>query len=113
MFDNASDKIKLWAKVVTWIGIAASVIAGIVMISGGSMMTSYLSRNTMIWPGVLTMVFGSLLSWVNGLFIYNFGDIAEHTAAAHEELANLAADQHVQLDMLIRALDAQDKGVEP
>lgn len=109
MFENASAKIKVWAKVVTWIGIFASVIAGFVMISGGASMGYYYDRSLMVVPGILIMVIGSLLSWVNGLFIYNFGDIAGHADSVHADMDLLLAQNKAQMDDLLAAVRSLEK----
>ncbi|MDD3212689.1 MAG: hypothetical protein PHY64_03400, partial [Eubacteriales bacterium] len=109
MFENASAKIKVWAKIVTWIGIFASVIAGFVMISGGASMGYYYARSSMVVPGILIMVIGSLLSWVNGLFIYNFGDIAGHADSVHADMDLLLAQNKAQMDDLLAAVRSLEK----
>ena len=73
MFDNIGSKIKAVAKVFTWLGIIASVVSGIVII-------------TSLEPpmGILVMIGGSLISWLSSLTLYGFGQLIEHT----EHIAN-------------------------
>ena len=96
MFENAGGKIKVWAKVVAWVGILSSIVSGIVIMAGGSMMSYYNNGNTMIWPGLLVIVVGSLASWIASLFIYTFGDISEQTAAMRHTIDKMQADLHSQ-----------------
>ena len=57
MFDNIGSKIMKLAKVLCWIGIIASIVSGIVIISGGS--RSYNSGSS-VFSGILTIVLGCL-----------------------------------------------------
>lgn len=76
MFDDIGSKIKGLAKVLCWVGIVVSVIMGIVVmcIENPIDYDSYL-----ILPGLLIMVFGSLLSWVSSFFVYGFGQLIENS----------------------------------
>jgi len=93
MFEHSGAKLKVWAKIIAWVGIIASVITGIVVISGGAVMRYYMSDNLLVWPGILIMVVGSLASWIGSLFIYTFGDIAEQTEAMRKKLDALQAGE--------------------
>lgn len=70
MFNNIGRKIKSLAKIMCWIGIIISVLAGIVM------MTSDLG----IVGGILTALLGSLVSWLSNFMMAGFGDLVENTA---------------------------------
>lgn len=63
MFDYIGDKIKGLAKVICWVGIIASVVIGIVIISGE------------VISGIITIVAGSILSWVGSFVLYGFGEL--------------------------------------
>ena len=89
MFDNVGSKLKGWAKFVAWVGIIASIIMGIVVISGGAVMSYYMNSSSMVFPGIMIMVGGSLASWIGSLFIYAFGDITEKTSSIHSMLSDL------------------------
>ncbi len=65
MFDNIGGKIKVLAKVVCWIGIVVSVILG--LLTGNSI------------TALLTMVIGSVASWVGSFMTYGFGQLIENT----------------------------------
>ncbi len=87
MFDNIGGKIKTLAKVLCWIGIILSIILGIVAIIGGASQSSssygYSSRSSgaSVLGGILTMVLGSLGSWISSFFAYGFGQLIEDTEA--------------------------------
>lgn len=72
MFYNIGRKIKTLAKAITWIGITASVIYGAVVLR--------LSNSpTFIIQGLLTMIVGSLISWLSSVTLYGFGQLIENT----------------------------------
>lgn len=68
MFSNVGEKIKGLARVITWIGILASVIGGIVLIGGGKFIV-----------GLLTAAVGVLFSWLGSLGLYAFGQLVENS----------------------------------
>ncbi len=103
MFENASRKLKIWAKVVAYGGIALSVIFGIIMIAGGNSINLYGYGSRIGGMGVLVIIAGSLASWITALFIYNFADIAEQAAAMRTAIDNMAETNRTQMDMLIHA----------
>ena len=70
MFDDIGAKIKNVAVTVTWIGIIFSCISGIVMMC---------SNEDLILPGFLTMIGGSLASWLSSLTLYGFGQLIENS----------------------------------
>lgn len=70
MFDNVGSKIKTVAKVVCWIGIIASVIVGFIML---------VQDEDTALAGILTMIFGSLGSWVGSFITYGFGQLVENS----------------------------------
>lgn len=87
MFNNIGSKIKTVAQVVTWIGVIASVIGGMIMM---------VSLESPI--GLLIMIGGPLLSWVSSLTLYGFGQLIENTdilvgkrreSNTHENIANV------------------------
>ena len=65
MFDNIGGKIKGFAKVVCGIGIAISVIIGL------------LSLNAI--TALLIIGIGSLSSWIGSFMTYGFGQLIENT----------------------------------
>lgn len=71
MFSDIGGKIKVLAKVTCWIGIVASIIAGIYMVAfQGGMMVVF---------GVITLVFGPLLSWLASFTLYGFGTLVQNS----------------------------------
>ena len=68
MFNDIGGKIKVFAKVVCWLGIIGSCIVGIV-----AMEYSFLA-------GLLYAVVGSLCSWISSFFAYGFGELIENSA---------------------------------
>ena len=77
MFNNIGRKIKTFAKVMCWIGIIASVVAGLAMIAGS--FSSYAPAAGIV-TGILTAVLGSLFSWVGSFVMVGFGELVENTA---------------------------------
>ena len=74
MFNNIGRKIKMLAKCMCWLGIIASVISGIAIISEDSY------YNSTIVPGILVAVGGSFLSWIGSFFTYGFGELVENSS---------------------------------
>lgn len=70
MFDNIGGRIKTLAQVVAWMGIIASVISGIALIS---------IDEDMIFVGFMIMIFGALMSWVSSFVLYGFGQLVENS----------------------------------
>lgn len=77
MFNNIGRKIKTFAKVMCWIGIIASVVAGLVMIA--TSFSGYAPAAGIV-AGILTAVLGSLFSWVGSFMMVGFGELVENTA---------------------------------
>ena len=77
MFNNIGRKIKTFAKVMCWIGIIVSVVAGLVMIV--SSFSGYAATAGIV-SGILTAVLGSLFSWVGSFMMVGFGELVENTA---------------------------------
>ena len=74
MFDNIGGKIKTLAKVVCWIGIIGSCLAGFVLLVEGLDVSEEL-----ILYGILVAGVGSLFSWIGSFFLYGFGQLIENT----------------------------------
>lgn len=71
MFTDVGKKIMKLAGVLCVLGIIASVISGIAVIASNSRYSST------ILPGILTIIGGSLLSWIGSWTLYAFGQIAD------------------------------------
>ncbi len=89
MFENIGGKIKALAKVLCWVGIIASVISGIVMISNGSRSYGYYNSGAGAVAGIITIIVGSLASWIGSFFTYGFGQLIENTDAMKRILENV------------------------
>ena len=83
MFSNIGGKIKTLAKVICWIGIAASLITGIAAITSGTtvMVNGSFNRISGTAAGVTIIIVGCLASWIGSFFAYGFGQLIEDTAA--------------------------------
>lgn len=66
MFDDIGSKMKTLATVCTWLGIAGSVLLGILMLN-----------NTPL--GLLVIIFGCFFSWCASLGLYGFGHLIENS----------------------------------
>lgn len=78
MFNNIGSKIQTFAKVMCWIGIIVSVVAGLVVRIVSSF--SGYAPAAGIVAGILTAVLGSLFSWVGSFMMVGFGELVENTA---------------------------------
>ena len=68
MFDNIGKKIKVVASIYCWIGIIASIILGILVISEGEDLI-----------GWVVIVAGSLFSWISSFALYGFGQLIDNS----------------------------------
>ena len=89
MFHNIGEKIKILATIMTILGIIASVISGIAFIVY-SIVEAYDVSGLVagIILGVLTMVVGSLLSWISSFLLYGYGELIENSTIIKEKLAD-------------------------
>lgn len=72
MFQNIGKKIKTLAVVVCWIGIAGSVIGGIVMCAVGADSSG---GDLLIGLGLPLIFLGPLFSWIGSFVLYGYGDM--------------------------------------
>ena len=72
MFQNIGKKIKTLAVVVCWIGIAGSVIGGIVMCAVGADLSG---GDLLIGLGLPLIFLGPLFSWIGSFVLYGYGDM--------------------------------------
>lgn len=70
MFTNIGKKIQLLAKIVCWVGIVVSILVGLVFIF-------YYTNAQSIAVGILTIIFGSLASWLGCFMTMGFGKMVE------------------------------------
>ena len=72
MFDNIGKKLKGLAYFICFGGIIIFLIFGIILLFDG-----------LILIGLLTIIFGSLESWISSWITYAIGEIAENTSTYH------------------------------
>ena len=70
MFDNIGEKLKKLAKVEAICGIIASVLVGFVEMGNGTVLA-----------GIITIVVGSVASWVGSWVTYGIGEAVENSEA--------------------------------
>ncbi len=85
LFSNIGNKICGYAKVVCWIGIIGSVLAGCGILFSGCQYSGEIAFGAAIF-GLMVAGIGSLVSWVGSLVLYAFGDIARRVQAIEEYL---------------------------
>ena len=97
MFDNIGEKIKSSAIVLLVIGIIASLILGISQISNAvetSKYSSYFSsyagtvEGASVLGGILTIVFGSIISLIASYILYGFGQLIDSTQNIEKKLSS-------------------------
>lgn len=76
MFENVGKKIMDYVTVITVIGFVGSVILGLFL------MTSIPGAGAV--PGLIVMVVGCLLSWINGVILYGFGRLIYNSEQLNE-----------------------------
>lgn len=77
IFSKIGGKIKMLAQILTWIGIAVSVIAGLIMMS---------EDEDLIGGALVIMIVGSLVSWISSFLLYGFGQLVDNSDKILEEL---------------------------
>lgn len=76
MFTNIGAKIKTLAKIVCWIGIALSVILGLIVA------TRFVAMENLILSFAVFLLYagiGSLASWLGSFALYGFGELIENS----------------------------------
>lgn len=76
MFDNVGQKIMSAAEIFCWLGIAVSVICGVILL-----MTGFDSRNgeVLVFAGIAVAIIGSIVSWLGSLIAYGFGEMVNNS----------------------------------
>ena len=83
MFNNIGSKIKIYAEVMSWLGIITCVLIGVIsMISGIAN-----SDVGAFFTGLLVALLGSLLCWISAFFFYGFGKLVENSDILVNDLA--------------------------
>lgn len=74
MFSNIGSKLKVLAKILCYAGISLSLIIGsVIMVLGGA------NGELAFVIGLLTIVGGSLASWIGSFWAYGFGTLVENS----------------------------------
>mgnify|MGYP000464298790 CR=1 FL=1 len=71
MFSNIGTKIKTLAQILCWMGILASAVAGLVL----------LTTSGQTGTGIAVMLGGPPLSWIASFLFYGLGQLIENTDA--------------------------------
>ena len=90
MWSNIGNKIKVLAKVICWIGIVLSVIAGIAVLAGTSTVQAYgytYGTGGGVLTGILVIVLGALGSWIGSLTLYGFGELVDRAMSIDDKLS--------------------------
>ena len=66
MFADIGGKIRSVARMLCWIGIAFSLLVGLILMAQDSDLAPM---------GILTAGLGALFSWISSLFLYGFGEL--------------------------------------
>ena len=83
MYNNIGEKLKAIAKVLAIIGIVGSVISGIVLMLTG-----------MIGAGFITIISGSLVSWISSWGMYAIGDTNVKVTEMNSRLSRIASQSN-------------------
>ena len=96
MFANIGSKLKKTARVVCWAGIILSVLYGAYMIIRGIELVDYGgTRSTgysLIGSGIGTLLLGPVFSWIWGLLLYVFGELADKVTSIDAGVKEICAD---------------------
>ena len=86
MFNNIGRKIKTLAKVIAWIGMASSVISGLVTMIEIVILTKADTVLQGVWflflgliLGAIVAAVGCLVAWASVLILYGFGQLVENS----------------------------------
>lgn len=69
MFSNIGTKIKTLAQILCWVGILASAVAGLIMVT----------TSGQTGEGVAVLLAGPPLSWIASFLFYGLGQLIENT----------------------------------
>ncbi len=99
MFKNIGHKIKVFAKIICWIGIICSVLFGLMVMFGSAGATEFVSQygqqygqhvvisgGFAIFVGIVIIVVGVLASWIGSFMTYGFGQLIENTEEIKKSL---------------------------
>ena len=79
MFNNVGNKIQSFAKFVFVFGTIVAVIAAVVFVLIGIGAGEPTITTIYIIYGLMFLIVGPIISWINSLFIYGFGQLIINT----------------------------------
>lgn len=82
MFTNIGSKIKTFSVVICWIGIAFSILIGLILMI--AMMSVPEGGIIGILVGIPVAIVGSLFSWIGSFVLYGYGELIEKVAQIEE-----------------------------
>lgn len=87
MFANIGSKIKTFSVVICWIGIAFSILLGLILIV--VMMQDPEVGVIGILVGVPVAIVGSLFSWIGSFVLYGYGELIDKVARIEKSTERL------------------------
>ena len=108
MFKNVGRKIKVLAKIFFWIGVVCSVLLGLGIAFGGSLVNNLVFSSSStgftqnipftgpasIITGVVVIIVGFLAAWLESLFVYGFGELIDNTSRIRRKLSRRSDDDY-------------------
>ena len=91
MFDNIGAKIKRLAKILCWVGIAASFILAITMFVRAEE-GRYSTEGLYTGLGLAFLLIGPFVSWISSFFIYGFGELIETNCELARNTKSICAE---------------------
>lgn len=86
MFDNIGKNIKELARVLCWVGVIVNSILGLVMfVKAGD---SYYAEGLFTSLGFVFLIVGPIISIINGMLVYGFGELIEKAISIDTKLEN-------------------------
>ena len=86
LYDNIGGKIKLLAKILLCIGVVGALVGAIVMWVKTEDCRSSEIRTYVLY-GFLVLIGGALISYINSMFIYGFGELIDATDGIYRKIA--------------------------
>lgn len=71
MFSNIGTKIKTLAQILCWVGILATAVGGLIMVTSSGQMNQ----------GLVILLAGPPISWIASFMLYGLGQLIENTDA--------------------------------
>ena len=91
MFSNIGGKIKMLAKILCWIGIVLSVIAGaLIILTNSEAVKLYEEVVPPLAGGIFVIVVGVLGSWIGSFVLYGFGELVDNSSKQKKLLEKIA-----------------------